>query len=48
MYNTPYHTCITNRPPEEKLSDSKHVEDIKKLSIKILILNTYILLVYVV
>jgi hypothetical protein len=32
-----YHNCIYNRLPENEPSGSKHVEDIKKLKIKILI-----------
>jgi hypothetical protein len=32
-----YHTCIYNRLPEDELSGSKHVEDIKQLKIKILV-----------
>ena len=32
-----YHNCIYNRLPEDEPSGSKHVEDIKKLKIKILI-----------
>jgi hypothetical protein len=35
--NTLCHTCIYNRLPEDELSSSKHVEDITKLKIKILI-----------
>ena len=30
MYNVPYRNCTYNRLPEEELSGSKHVEDIKK------------------
>ena len=37
MQNVPYHICIHNRLPEDELSGSKHVEDIKILKIKILI-----------
>jgi len=29
MQNTLYHICLSNRLPENKLSESKHVEDIK-------------------
>ena len=28
-----YHSCIYNRLPEDELSGSKHVEDIRKLKI---------------
>jgi len=35
-YTTPYHKCIYNRLPEDEPSGSKHVEDIRKLRIKIL------------
>ena len=38
MYvNTLYPTCTYNRLPDDEPSGSKHVEDIKKLKIKILI-----------
>jgi len=35
--NMPYHNCIYTPLPEDEPSDSKHVEDTKKLKIKILI-----------
>jgi hypothetical protein len=47
MYNKPYHNCIHNRLPEDEPLDSKHV-DIKKLKMKILILEICISLVYIV
>jgi len=34
---TLYHSCIYSRLPEDEPSVSKHVEDTKKLKIKILI-----------
>ena len=37
IYLVPYHICIHNRHPEDEFSGLKHVEDIKKLNIKILI-----------
>jgi len=33
--NVLYHNCIYNRLPEDELSAPKHVEDIRKLKIKI-------------
>jgi hypothetical protein len=41
-------TCIYNHLTEDEPSVSKHVEDIKKLKIKILIYKRCILLVYTV
>jgi hypothetical protein len=35
MLDTLHHSCIYNRLPEDKPSGSKHVEDTKKLKIKI-------------
>jgi hypothetical protein len=35
--NVTYHNCIHNRLAADELSGSKHVEDLKKLKIKILI-----------
>jgi hypothetical protein len=37
MQSTQYHISIYNRLPEEEPSVSKHVEDTKKLKIKVLI-----------
>jgi len=45
MYNVPYHNCIYSRLPEDEPSDSKYVEDIKKLKIKIFIYEMSISLV---
>jgi len=42
------HNRIYNRLPEDEPLVSKHVEDVKKLKIKILFYNRYILLVYIV
>jgi hypothetical protein len=33
----PYFNCIYNRLPEDESSGPKHLEDVKKLKIKILI-----------
>jgi len=38
-----YHNCTYDRLPEDESSGSKHVKDIKKLNIKILILKGAIL-----
>jgi hypothetical protein len=35
--NIPYYNCMYSRLPEDEPLGSKHVEDIKKLKIKILI-----------
>ena len=43
-----YNNCTYNRLPEDKLSVSKRVEDIKKLKIKTLIHEIRISLVYIV
>jgi len=47
MQNEPYHNCIYKRLPEDEPLGSKHVEDIRKLKIKILIKEMCILLVYI-
>jgi hypothetical protein len=48
VIHTLYQTCKHNRLPEDEFSGSKHVDDIRKLKIKILLLKRYILLVYIV
>jgi hypothetical protein len=36
-HTVPYHNCVYNRLPEDEPSGSKHVEDIKKWKIELLI-----------
>jgi len=45
MCNVPCRNCIYSRLPEDEPSGSKHVEDIKKLKIEILIYKMYISLI---
>ena len=45
QHTIPYHNCIYNRLPEYELSVSKHIEDIKRLKIKISIQKRCIVLV---
>jgi len=40
-HTVPYHNYIYNRLPEDEPSGSKHVEDDKKLTIKLLIKEMY-------
>jgi len=47
MYNTLYHTCMYNRPPEDESSGSKHVEDISVVKVQFVGLCCIIILFFV-